>query len=127
MILFCDEGVDRQIVHRLREDGHEVTYVAELSPGIPDQEVLERANALGAVLITMDKDFGELVYRLGRISTGVLLVRMHVATPDERAELVSKAIQAHGSEFPAAFSVLSPSKLRIRRSNGVGESGNRNG
>jgi predicted nuclease of predicted toxin-antitoxin system len=115
VILFCDEGVDRQVVGRLREDGHEVTYVAELAPGISDQEVLEQANALGALLITLDKDFGELVFRLGRISTGVLPVRMHLATPSERAEAVSDAIGAHGSELAGAFSVLSSSKLRIRR------------
>jgi predicted nuclease of predicted toxin-antitoxin system len=116
LILFCDEGVDRQIVHRLRDDGHEVTYVAELAPGISDDEVLERANTLAGLLITMDKDFGELVYRLGRISHGVLLVRLHAVTPNERAEAVSGVIREHGPELSAAFSVLSPSKLRIRRS-----------
>ena len=40
MRLLADEGVDRQIVERLPKDGHEVTYVAEMSPGIPDEVVL---------------------------------------------------------------------------------------
>ena len=86
------------------------------SPGISDDEVLERANELAGLLITMDKDFGELVYRLRRISNGVLLVRLHAATSDERAEAVSVVIREHGPELSEAFSVLSPSKLRIRRS-----------
>lgn len=115
MIFFCDEGVDRHVVLRLRMDGFETHYVAELSPSISDDVVLERANALGAVLVTMDKDFGELVYRLGRISSGVLLVRLPGYTPAERADAVSDAVREHGDEFPGAFSVLSPAKLRIRR------------
>lgn len=115
MIFFCDEGVDRHVVLRLRVDGFETHYVAELSPSISDEVVLERANALGAVLITMDKDFGELVYRMGKISSGVLLVRLPGHTPAERADAVSGAVRDHGHELPGAFSVLSPAKLRIRR------------
>jgi len=36
LTFFCDEGVERQIVERLRADGHEVSYVAELDPGLSD-------------------------------------------------------------------------------------------
>ena len=43
MILQADEGVDRQIVERLRHDGHEVAYVAEMSPGIADEVVLTQS------------------------------------------------------------------------------------
>ena len=115
MTFYCDEGVDRQMVERLRADGYDTRYVAELDPGISDEEVLRGANELGAILITMDKDFGELVYRLGRITSGLLLVRLHGHTPAERAEAVSVVVRDHGVELPGAFSVLSPSRLRIRR------------
>ena len=40
MTFLADEGVDRQIVERLRLDGHQVAYVAEMSPGIMDEVVL---------------------------------------------------------------------------------------
>lgn len=63
MNLLADESVDRQIVERLRQDGHEVLYAAEMEPGIPDDVVLERANEISAWLMTADKDFGELVFR----------------------------------------------------------------
>jgi predicted nuclease of predicted toxin-antitoxin system len=53
---------------RLRNDGHDVLYVAEMSPGIDDEEVLGAANEHDALLPTADKDFGELVFRLGRVS-----------------------------------------------------------
>ena len=49
MNLVADEGVDRAVVERLRQDGHEVIYVAELSPSVSDEEVLRQANARNAV------------------------------------------------------------------------------
>ena len=55
MILLVDESVDRQVVDRLREDGHTVSYVAEMDPGISDDDVLSLANEKEAVLLTADK------------------------------------------------------------------------
>lgn len=115
MIFVCDEGVDRSIVEQLRSDGHNVTYIAELSPSVPDDEVLREANVRGAVLVTADKDFGELVFRLGQLSTGILLIRLHDLTTQDRASLVAAVVLDHGAELTGAFSVLSPTKLRIRK------------
>ena len=67
MNLFADESVDQAVVERLRQDSHDVLYVAELAPSIADDEVLREANARSAVLVTADKDFGELVFRQGVI------------------------------------------------------------
>ena len=64
MKFLADEGVDKQIVDRLRQDGHSVWYVAEMEPGISDDEVLTIANQENAILLTADKDFGELIFRL---------------------------------------------------------------
>jgi predicted nuclease of predicted toxin-antitoxin system len=115
VIFVCDEGVDRLIVEQLRSDGHKVTYIAEVSPSVPDDEVLREANARGAVLVTADKDFGELVFRLGQLSTGVLLIRLHDLHTNDRARLVGAVVREHGAELTGAFSVLSPTKLRIRK------------
>ena len=76
MNLVADEGVDRAVVERLRPDGHEVIYVAELSPSVSDEEVLRQANARNAVLLTTDKDFGDLVFRQGLAHYGVVLLRL---------------------------------------------------
>ena len=76
MKLLADESIDRGLVDRLRSDAHTVEYVAELDPGIDDDTVLHRANQSGALLVTADRDFGELVFRLGRIHAGVVLIRL---------------------------------------------------
>lgn len=81
MNFLADEGVDFPGVHRLRSDGREVLYVAEMAPGVSDETVLAAANAKNALLLPSDKDFGELVYRLPRISAGVLLMRLAGLSP----------------------------------------------
>jgi len=63
MNFFADESVDHPIVVRLREDGHNVLAVAEITPSIPDETVFTQANQRGDLLITADKDFGEIVLR----------------------------------------------------------------
>lgn len=74
MIFLADEGVDRQIVDQLRQEAWEVLYVIEMECSISDDEVLDQANTHGALLITTDKGFGELVYRLGRVTTSTLAI-----------------------------------------------------
>ena len=61
MRFYADESVDYPIIEVLRR-GHTVSAVIDEEPGLPDSEVLKRANEAEAILITIDKDFGELVY-----------------------------------------------------------------
>jgi predicted nuclease of predicted toxin-antitoxin system len=73
--IVADEGVDKQIVDRLRSEGHDVLFIAELEPGIDDDTVLMRSRKSDAVLLTADKDFGELVFRQRLLHSGVVLIR----------------------------------------------------
>ncbi len=63
MKFLADEGVDGQIVARLRLEGYDVAYIAELNVGAVDPAILKLANEDDRILITRDKDFGELAYR----------------------------------------------------------------
>ncbi len=115
MNFFADESIDRQIVSRLRRDGHAVRYVAEMEPGISDDMVLDLANEEADVLLTADKDFGELVFRQGRLAPGIMLIRLAGLSPARKAEAVAFAIDQHSGELPGAFAVLTPRSFRIRR------------
>ena len=115
MNLLVDESIDKPIVDRLRQEGHHVLYIAELDPSIDDDAVLRRANQSGALLITADKDFGELVFRQGRIHAGVVLVRLAGLSPHAKARMVSTVFANRGNELLNAFSVISPGRVRIRR------------
>lgn len=114
MIFVCDEGVDAVIVKGLRAVATQVVWVAEACPGAPDDKVLEAANSLGAVVVTSDKDFGELVYRLGRAHCGVLLLRLHGMAPERKAQVVLAAIDAMGAWPADGFAVLTERRLRLR-------------
>ena len=99
MRLFADEAVDRQIVESLRSAGIDVSYAAETDAAVVDEVVLQKATAESRLLVTSDKDFGELVYRLGKANEGVLLA----------------AVTLRSAELLGAFSVLSAGQLRIRK------------
>jgi predicted nuclease of predicted toxin-antitoxin system len=115
MNLLGDEGVDRQIVEQLRNNGHAVLYIAEMEPGVSDEIILGRANAQHALLITADKDFGELVFRQHLVHAGVVLVRLAGLLPTTKAQIVGHVLQSHDTELLDAFSVISPGNVRIRK------------
>ena len=115
MKFLADESVDFPIVARLREDGHKVDYVAEIEPGLADVKVLEKANETNALLISCDKDFGELVFRQGRVNAGVVLLRLEGLSEAQKATLVSSAIARHSGELAGAFTVVASGMIRIRR------------
>ena len=114
MKLVADEGIDRQIVERLRNDGHTIWYIAEESPSVSDDTVLMIAREQNSVLLTSDKDFGELVYRLGRATAGVILLRLMGISPSDKAEQVSLALHIHEDEMSRSFTVIGSRSTRIR-------------
>ncbi len=115
MKILADESVDKGIVVRLREDGHEVRYVAELSPGIMDEEVLALAREDKTLLLTADKDFGELIFRQGYVKHGIVLYRLAGLSSSEKAEIISLAITEHSEKLLQSFSVITEKAIRIRR------------
>ena len=116
MNILADESIDGPIVHRLRQDGHVVHYVAEMEPGISDDAVLDLANRESARLLTADRDFGELVYRQGRATSGIVLIRLAGLSPTRKADLVAIALDQHWRELLHSFTVISPGTVRVRRS-----------
>ena len=115
MKILADESVDNGIVQRLRRDGYDVSYVAEISPGIMDEEVLILASDESTLLLTADKDFGELIFRQRYVKRGIVLYRLAGLSSQEKAELVSLAISEHGNELLVSFSVITEKAVRIRR------------
>ncbi len=115
MNFLADECVPAEVVARLRADGHLVEAAGAESAGAPDDDVLARAASSGRVLITADKDFGELVYRLGRAHAGVMLLRLPGVAAAERAELVSSVCRERTPELPGNFTVIERNMVRVRR------------
>ncbi|MBI4725690.1 DUF5615 family PIN-like protein [candidate division TA06 bacterium] len=114
MKFLADENVDKSVAERLRDDGHTVLYVLEMVPSISDDEVIRRANQEFALLLTADKDFGELVFRQRRSVYGVVLIRLAGLSPQRKAA-AAMAIQKHADELARNFTVITPRTVRIRK------------
>lgn len=114
MNLVADESVDFTIVLYLRKRGLSIYAIAEQEPSISDEDVLHIALHHDAILITEDKDFGELVFRLRLPNNGVILLRLSGYKPEDKGKLAGNAILAHLPELKHAFSVFDGNRIRIR-------------
>ena len=115
MNLVADEGVDKPIVDALRNAGFDVTYILETNPTADDDFILALAYSQKRVLLTQDKDFGELVYRLKQAHYGVILIRLQGYTPGLKAQITTSLLLEHRNELVEAFTVVQPNAIRIRK------------
>ncbi len=119
MKIVADESVDFGIINYLRSAGFSILAIAETSPGIPDAPVLKIAVQNNALLITEDKDFGELTFRLRLNHCGILLIRLSNLKREERIDLASQLIQLHLDKLKNQFSVLTKQGIRIKSSSAI--------
>ena len=115
MTIVADESVDGRTVEHLRAAGHHVLFIAELEPGIKDREVLRRAVEMDAVLVTADKDFGELVFRQRLPHSGVVLIRLAGLSLEDRAAHVTRSLSECAEGLREYFAVLDERAIRLRR------------
>ena len=114
MNLVADESVDSGIILKLRQQGISVISISEEFSGIKDSDVLRIATDQQCLLITEDKDFGELTYRLKLSHSGIMLIRLNDLKRKERIDLVVEVIVAHFDKLYNCFSVLTKTGLRIK-------------
>ena len=110
----ADESVDFRIVKSLRNDGFEIEAIVELKPSIDDDEVLKIAMELEAILLTEDKDFGELTFRLQKPNRGIILIRMSGEPIESKIKKIKEIFKTYLNEFSGKFTVITSTKVRIR-------------
>jgi predicted nuclease of predicted toxin-antitoxin system len=113
MNFLADESCAGPVIRALREAGHDVVAISEVAAGAADDEVLERALNEKRVLITEDRDFGELVYVRGRSSTGVILVRFPSSARRSKPATVVEAVAKLGARLYDSFTVIEPGRVRV--------------
>jgi predicted nuclease of predicted toxin-antitoxin system len=114
MKLFIDENVSRLVVDRLRLDGHDLTLAQDVAFGRPDRELLALALQLGAIILTEDTDFGELVMRERLPSAGVILLRLSGMARSLQPEYIAQTLATHATAVDGSFTVVTPTNVRIR-------------
>jgi predicted nuclease of predicted toxin-antitoxin system len=114
MKFLADENVEQPIIDSSRSIGHDVAAVGEIAPGGRDEQVLQRANAESRILLTNDRDFGELVYRESRLSAGILLLRFQAADGREKAARLADILPQIEKRLPGHFAVVTEERARLR-------------
>ena len=114
MRAIVNENVSGTVIRTLRERGHDVLSVKESMRGEQDRVILARARAEGRLLVTHDKDFGELAYR-SRLPAecGIVLFRLGGRDPDRDNRRVIEAIESR-QDWVGHFAVVTDDQIRIR-------------
>lgn len=113
MRILADENVPRETIEALRSGNHDVVWALTDAPGSSDENVLARASAEQRLLITLDKDFGELAFRARQAAAnGIVLLR--IRAPDATA-LTRIAVAALDSrnDWAGHFSVVENDRIRM--------------
>lgn len=102
------------IARYLRDAGHDVLAVAELAPRTTDRNILEWAANEKRIVITCDKDFGELIFRSGQAHEGVVLLRLRDESAANQWRVISNALTLYAKDLPGQFAVVTERRVRIR-------------
>jgi predicted nuclease of predicted toxin-antitoxin system len=107
-----DECTGKRLAIMLKNAGYDVVFVGDWKHSASDDEVLRKANEEGRILITDDKDFGELVFRLRKPSSGIILIRTSTTNPATRFDLLEILLKS--TDADSKFIVLKDNVIKIR-------------
>src|SRR5262245_46591779 len=119
MRFLADEGCDFAVVRALRATGHDVMAILEVSPQAEDDTSIDLAVYEQRILLTEDKDFGQLVYASARTTSGVILMRFPGNVCATLPKVVLDLVEEKGERLIGCFVVVQPGRIRISRNPGV--------
>ena len=112
MRVIANENVPGDIVQALRNFGHDGLWIRTDAPGSSDEVVLARAQTEDRLLLTFDKDFGELAFRFGLPISGVILLRLSASSPTRLTQIVMTALTSR-EDWAGRFSVVEEGRVRM--------------
>ena len=114
MCFLADENIARAVIERLRSDGFDVLAVAESRPAASDRDVLGLAVAEQRIVITEDRDFGEMVVRQRMAVGGIILLELDPLPNTVVADRAAAAAVSRADSLAGNLVVIEPGRLRIR-------------
>lgn len=116
MRFLADENVPVGVVEELISLSHDVEWMVRLTPGASDREVLSHAAAHGRILLTFDKDYGDLAHKneVTDMTAGVVLIRSAMPKTRDACRDLALLIVAR-DDWAGHFSVIEPGRIRRRR------------
>ena len=110
-----DMGVSKKVEEWLSTNDYDIKAVRDIDPRMKDRDILKLAVTEKRMVITMDKDFGELVFNSGLDHSGVLLLRLEDAKSDEKVKTIQEILLKYEDKLENNFCVYQQGKLRIRK------------
>lgn len=114
MRFLFDQSTDRRLGPMLRQHGHDVLTVSVDYPGsLPDYQVLAIARQERRILVTQDRDFGELIFRYRRAHTGVIFLRFPPMELNAKLARLLHVIDNYADQL-RQFVVVTERRVRVR-------------
>lgn len=115
MNFLADENFPVPSIHRLRQAGHDVSAIITDAPGSADRDILVQAAHQQRIILTFDRDFGELIFHFPtEVNTGVVYFRFEPAAPEEPAEVLLRLLDTTEIVLHKHFTVVERRQIRQR-------------
>ena len=115
MKFLANENFPKASFDILLEEGYDIEHIGETNPSVSDEEVMKIAQEEGRIIITFDSDYGELVFKMGIPTVGVVFLRIKDFPPELPAQLIMDLIQMEEVFIEGYFTVLDEGRLRQRK------------
>ena len=113
MKFLADVNIESKVVQFLRNSGYDVKWVLEDNPFLSDEDILEISFKEKRILITNDKDFGELVYKQYKNAFSIILLRVEQNDVMVKIRIVENLVTKHKDKIENKFVVANKNKIRF--------------
>jgi predicted nuclease of predicted toxin-antitoxin system len=112
MKFIVDECISRSIYNWLKNH-FDTKYVPDSMPSVSDNDILNTALAENRIIITRDKDFGDLVFRDKKQHLGVILLRLQIKHPANQLLVLQRVLDEHLNEIVGNFVIATDASIKV--------------
>lgn len=116
MKFLVDECISLSVILWLKSNGYDIKIIKNIASGLDDDGVLELAHHEQRVLLTSDKDFGEITFFRKKNHSGIILLRLNSFSSSKNIEILKKILDNHHNEINGNFVVATASNIRVVKS-----------
>ncbi len=113
MRFIVDECTGPKVARWLKSLGHDIFSVYDEARGADDQTIIDKADEENFILITNDKDFGELIFKFNKKHKGVVLLRLEDERPENKIKVLSRLLESYSDKIENNFTVVTEKNVKI--------------
>ncbi|RMG72661.1 MAG: hypothetical protein D6710_04425 [Nitrospirae bacterium] len=111
----ADVNIEKQLIDFLRNSGYNVKCISEIDCQMEDEELLSLSNREKRIILTNDKDFGELIFYQQKATSGIILIRIKGQVVHEKLKMLKELLKNHKEDIKGNLILISKNKIRIRQ------------